>query len=164
MKPEKQSLKVTSPGEVLELAISAEMDAHQFYLRAADQVKDSKARTTFLALAGDEEGHRLQLEAQYRHLMEDRKFSYRAGTNILHRHLDQDLDALGVIALGIKAEKDAMAFYQESGKTAKDPSLKKILLSFVGFEDSHRKLLEAEYQARLGHPWDDLELDLWVRE
>jgi rubrerythrin len=164
MKPAKQSLRVTSPSEVLDLAISAEMDAHRFYLKAADQARDPKARATFLALAGDEEGHRLQLEAEYRHLIKNSEFSYRAGANILHRHLDQDLDELGVIALGIQAEKDAMAFYQESGATAKDPHLKKILLGFVAFEDNHRKLLEAEYQARLGRPWDDLELDLWVRE
>lgn len=68
MASEKGSFNLDSPEEVLDLAISAEMDAHQFYLQAADQVKDGKAKATFLALAGDEEEHRLQLENQYRHL------------------------------------------------------------------------------------------------
>ena len=140
------------------------MDAHQFYLHAADQAKESKARATFLALAGDEEGHRLQLEQQYHHLYENRKFQYRPGTNLLHRHLKSDLDDLHAIALGIKAEKDAISFYQESERAAKGTELQKLLRALMEFEEGNRRLLESEYQARLGRPWNDIELSLWVRE
>jgi len=164
MKSRKQGLKSADTGNILDLAISAEMDAHQFYLHAADQVKDAKARATFLALAGDEEGHRLQLEEGYHHLYGKKAFRYRPGTNILHRHLKRDLNDLEAIALGIKAEKEAIAFYQESERRAEYPELKRILLALVEFEDGHRNLLESEYQARLGRAWNDLELRLWVRE
>ena len=164
MKPEKERFNLNRAGDILDLAISAEMDAHQFYLRAADRVKDGKTRATFLALAGDEEGHRLQLEREYGQLFGDRKFRYRPETNILHRHMESDLDDLGAIALGIKGEKDAISFYEQSSQQAERTDLKKILLALVEFEEGHRRLLESEYEARLGRPWNDYELDRWVRE
>lgn len=164
MKSGKERLKISGAEELLDLAISAEMDAHHFYLRAADQVKDAKARATFLALAGDEEGHRLQLEEQYHHLYGKRVFQYRPGTSILHRYLKKDLNDVEAIALGIRAEKDAIAFYRESEGKARKPGLKKLLRALAEFEEGHRRLLESEYQARLGRPWADSELDLWVRE
>jgi rubrerythrin len=164
MASEKGSFNLDSPEEVLDLAISAEMDAQQFYLQAADQVKDGKARATFLALAGDEEEHRLQLENQYRHLYKTGSFRYRSGTNILHRHLKKEVEDLEAISLAISAEKSAISFYREAGERAKDPEMRRILKNLQEFEEGHRRLLESEYQARLGRPWDDLELSLWVRE
>ncbi|MFH0872208.1 MAG: ferritin family protein [bacterium] len=164
MKPAKERSDFSHAEEVLALAISAEMDAHQFYLRAADQAKDGKVRATFLALAGDEEGHRLQLKAQYPHLNGKGGVRYRPGTSVLHRYLKKDLDELEAIALSIKAEKEAINFYQASSEKAEDLGLKKLLLSLSEFEDGHRRLLESEYQARLGRPWNDFELALWVRE
>ncbi|MDH7499196.1 MAG: ferritin family protein [candidate division NC10 bacterium] len=164
MKPPKEGHQLAGAEELLDLAISAEMDAHQFYLRAADRVKDAKTRAAFLALAGDEEGHRLQLEGEYHHLYAKRGFQYRPGTNLLHRHLKRDLQDLEAIALGIQAEKEAIAFYRESERKVKRPELKKILCALAEFEEGHRRVLESEYQARLGRPWADSELDLWVRE
>ena len=164
MNPEKEGSNLNRSGDILDLAISAEMDAHQFYLRAADRVKDGKARATFLALAGDEEGHRLQLEREYGKLLADRKFRYRPQTNILHRHMERGLDDLGAIALGIKAEKDAVSFYEQSSQQTERADLKRILRALVEFEEGHRRLLESEYEARLGRPWNDYELDRWVRE
>jgi len=95
MKPEKERLSLDQPADILDLAISAEIDAHQFYLRAADHTRDGKARANFLALAGDEDGHRLQLEREYTQLLGGRKFQYRPDTNILHRYLKRDLNDLG---------------------------------------------------------------------
>jgi rubrerythrin len=164
MKPEKERFNLNRAGDILDLAISAEMDAHQFYLRAADRVKDGKARATFLALAGDEEGHRLQLEREYGQLYGKRKFRYRPETNILHRYMERDLDDLGAIALGIKGEQDAISFYEQSSRRTKRADLKRILQGLVEFEGGHLRLLESEYRARLGRPWDDYELDRWVRE
>ena len=103
MKPAKERSDFSHAEEVLALAISAEMDAHQFYLRAADQTKDGKVRATFLALSGDEEGHRLQLKAQYPHLNGKGGFRYRPGTSVLHRYLKKDLDELEAIAMSIEA-------------------------------------------------------------
>jgi rubrerythrin len=164
MKPEKERLNFDRPADVLDMAISAKMDAHQFYLRAADRTKDGKTGATFLALAGDEEGHRLQLEREYAQLLRGRKLQYRPETNILHRYLERDLDDLGAIALSIKAEQEAVSFYQQSSQQAKRADLRRILLSLVEFEEGNRRLLESEYQARLGRPWSDYELDRWVRE
>lgn len=42
MKPEKERFNLNRAGDILDLAISAEMDAHQFYLRAADRVRMEK--------------------------------------------------------------------------------------------------------------------------
>jgi rubrerythrin len=42
MKPAKERSDFSHTEEVLALATSAEMDAHQFYLRAADQTKDGR--------------------------------------------------------------------------------------------------------------------------
>jgi len=164
MKPEKERLNLDQPADILDVAISAEMDAHQFYLRAADRTKDGKTRATFFALAGDEEGHRLQLEREHAQLLAGHKLQYRPETNILHRYLERDLDDLGAIALSIKAEQEAVLFYQQSSQQAKRADLERILLSLVEFEEGHRRLLESEYQARLGRPWSDYELDHWVRE
>jgi len=164
MRPGKKRLNLDQAEDILDLAISAEMDAHQFYLRAADRTKDGKARAAFLALAGDEEGHRLQLEREYTQLLGDRKFQYRPGTNILHRYMRRDVDDLGAVALSIKSEQEAISFYQQSSQQTKRADLKRILLRLVEFEEGHRRLLESEYQARLGRPWDDYELDRWVRE
>jgi len=89
---------------------------------------------------------------------------YRPGTSVLHRYLKKDLDELEAIALSIEAEKEVINFYQASSEKAEDLGLKKLLLSLSEFEDGHRRLLESEYQARLGRPWNDFELALWVRK
>lgn len=82
----------------------------------------------------------------------------------MHRHMESDLDDLGAIALGIKAEKDAVSFYKQSSQQTERADLRRILLALVEFEEGHRRLLESEYEARLGRPWNDYELDRWVRE
>jgi rubrerythrin len=76
----------------------------------------------------------------------------------------RDVNDLGAIALSIKSEQEAISFYEQSSQQTKRADLKRILLSLVEFEEGHRRLLASEYQARLGRPWDDYELDRWVRE
>jgi rubrerythrin len=164
IRSKKEAPKPKSTEEILNLAITAEMEAHRFYLRAADQAKDSKVRATFLALAGDEEGHRLQLEGEFHHLYPRKAFQYLPGASSLHRYLQRELKELEALALAIRAEKEALSFYQEFQLKVRRTALKKILRTLADFEEGHRRLLEAEYQARMGRPWNDLELDLWVRE
>jgi rubrerythrin len=68
------------------------------------------------------------------------------------------------LTLAINGEADAHEGYRRSAETETQSEARSLYLQLADDEASHRRLLEAEYAARLGQPFSDVELDTWVRE
>lgn len=135
-------------------AISAEMDAHNFYSSLAEQVMNHDAKQKLQDLAKAETGHRLLLEKRYR-LFVGRAFDPRQtkGSGELMRALERAnlhrrSDVLEVVEEAIKAEEKASNFYQKQGENVdSDPETKALYLELSQEESRHRSVLKKEYEA-----------------
>ena len=118
--------------EAVKIATTMEQSGLDFYTRAAERTRDPHVKKMFLHLAGEERQHlalfeelqkKLQAEprnpngveddettAYVQHLVESHVFS-AAGTPA--RLLAEAADDIAALAVGIRAERDALLFYQE---------------------------------------------------
>ena len=161
-----------SPGEAgmnppatvaLDTAIAAEMAAADLYSRLAQQAGSKESRQLFLSLSADEQRHRQTLERRYL-------------TAVGRPHPSSPFvpfplpDAAGVmlwpaaLTLAINAEIQAHDRYVRLAAETTDAAGQAIFRDLAADEAGHRRLLEAEYAARLGQPFSDYELSTWVRE
>jgi len=118
--------------EAAKIAISMERNGLKFYADAARKAKDPNVRKVFLALAEDEKEHIARFEELHGQLLaEPRAHSYLDGNELdayiqrlvetqvfadegaVARLVDQIDSDLGALAVGMRAERDALLFYQE---------------------------------------------------
>jgi rubrerythrin len=147
----------------LEIALAAEIAANDLYTRLARQATSETTRNLFSSLTADEKRHRELLEKQY---------SSGAGRAFVAKPVRQlrlpegarDLLWPAALTLAINGEMDAYDTYIRCGAQAIDAPARALYRQLADDEAGHRKLLEAEYAARQGHPFADMELETWVRE
>jgi rubrerythrin len=147
----------------LETAIAAEIAAADLYARLEGAANSQTTRKLFASLAADEKRHRQLLEKQY---------AAHAGIAYVSGHVRQlriptdapDLLWPAALTLAINGEIDAHDVYSSSAAQATDAQAKALFRQLADDEAGHRRLLEAEYAARQGHPFADTELETWVRE
>ena len=118
--------------EVAKIAANMERHGLRFYAEAARKAKDPSVKKVFLELAEDEKQHIALFEALQQQLLEEpREQSYLDSDELdvyiqrlvetqvfadegavarLVSQIDSDIGALGV---GMRAERDALLFYQE---------------------------------------------------
>lgn len=58
-----------SPEEIVEYALSLEINSYDLHLKMEERVKDPRAKEMFVSLAGEEKGHLLRLQDQFLKLM-----------------------------------------------------------------------------------------------
>jgi len=145
--------------DALRIAIATERSGLEFYTRAARLTSDSRGRTVFQRLAGEEGEHLATLENRYRELLaEDPQLESRptflffkgpahglfaAGTEKLGKGVD-DLQAL---LIGIRCERGSHKFFKRYGERFEDSEGKRIFLEFADEERAHLDLLIREYRA-----------------
>jgi rubrerythrin len=147
----------------LETAIAAEIAAADLYARLAGAAASETTKSLFLSLSADEEQHRHLLEKQY---ASDAGRAYVAGPVRQLRFPADARDLLwpAALTLAINGEMDAHDAYSTCAAQTTDRRAKAMYEQLAADESGHRKLLEAEYAARQGHPFADTELETWVRE
>jgi len=117
--------------EAVKIATAMEQSGLDFYARAAEKTADPYVKKMFLRLAAEERGHLTLFEdlqkklsqeprspaaeddetaAYVQHLVESHVFSEK-GTPA--RLLAEAADDIAALAVGIRAERDALLFYQE---------------------------------------------------
>ena len=164
--------------EAIEMAIQAEKDGLAFYTRAAKETGDLGGQRMFQSLAADEAAHVKVFETvrealvgpgmwlspeQVAAISPKRstrplffpKGDKREGVKVPQRQLD-------ALQRGIRAEEASIAFYTEQQSQAGDPDGQAMYAYLVEQEESHRTILQGEYDylSGTGYWFDVREFDL----
>ena len=143
--------------EVLHTAMQIERDAHAFYSVAAAQTKDSAAVRMFLSLARAEMEHLGKLETAYCALTKQDKWPSAqpaSSSRILAvsppsekplAAATPDARELDALQRGMRAERDAIAFYEGALEQATDPEARVLYEYLIGEEKGHLAILSAEH-------------------
>jgi rubrerythrin len=164
--------------QAIETAIQAEKDGLAFYTRAARETGDPGGQRMFQSLAADEAAHLKLFEAVRESLRKQDAWlsleqvaaispkrstrplffpvaDKRQGVKVPQRQLD-------ALQRGIRVEDESIAFYTEQQRQANDPDCQAMYAYLVEQEESHRTILQGEYDylSGTGYWFDMREFDL----
>ena len=140
--------KIRSVDDLLNYAIARETEAHRFYTRLAQTVKNEGMREILEGFAADEAWHKEKLEA------------VKAGELTIG---DEEIGALGItdklpevkptaemnyiqaLTFAMKKEKSAYTLYSNLAMVAQSKSLRQTLEKLAQEEAYHKLRLEIEY-------------------
>jgi len=145
------------PQDILSLAVGREIDAHLLYARLRDAVDEPDLRALLAGLADDEARHKRLLEERYG------KARLEHFTHADHPQIEK-ATLFGVLELAVEAEEKARAFYTDYALKSDDPQASRMFAELAAEEEKHRELLSSELKSRRGQPWEEYELDNWVRD
>lgn len=137
-------------------AILREIEANEFYAKAAKTATDSGVRAIFTDLAGDELGHMELLER----LREDPTLPMKMNKPAVDYKIAEEVDlprlSIGMkpseaIALAMKKEQQAMEFYSAMADGSPDGELKRIFQNLADMEAGHKCRLETLF-VDIGYP------------
>jgi rubrerythrin len=129
--------ELISDQEILEFAISREVEAYYFFLALANRVEDPKMRQVFEDLAEEELQHKAKLELEM----------IKRGRILPDRQMplgrpESDVDML---LLGMEKEDAAFRMYVKLIPNVQDEESREILLSLAQEEVKHKLRFENEY-------------------
>ncbi len=138
--------------DILQFAIEREMDSYNFYTEAKKNAKTSNAKTFFDQLAKQELIHKQKLEGM--HLSKEVLMDLSV-LNIddysIHEQFDNDMqfhmEYQQILLLAIKREALSVKLYTDIRRIVKDLEQQKIFDRLIKEEQSHRDLLQMEYDA-----------------
>lgn len=146
--------KVKSDEEILQFAISREVEANKFYLALADRVKDEQIRKVFEDLAEEELEHKAKLELEV--MKTGKVLPVPEKVNIPeHDYIvsdDQsllDMDYKDILMLGMEKEEASFRTYVNLVAQAKDVECSELLLALAEEEVKHKIRFETEYDLLL---------------
>lgn len=143
--------KVNSDQEILEFAISREVEAHYFFRALADRVEDPKMRQVFEDLAAEELEHKAKLELEIvktgKTLPEQQMPPGRPENDyiISDSDLPLDIDYTDMLLLGIEKEKAAFRMFVDLIPTVQNEESREVLLALAEEEVRHKLRFENEY-------------------
>ncbi|MBN1465603.1 DJ-1/PfpI/YhbO family deglycase/protease [candidate division KSB1 bacterium] len=133
--------KELSPQEALQLAISREKGAQEFYLEMSGIVAEQAVRNKFAYLAAIEEGHFLQLSDLYQQITGGSTPVVDIKQNELGKHrVSPTITAAEAIDLGITAEEKAYEFYRFAASKANGKKVKELFEYLAAEELEHKRL------------------------
>jgi len=143
--------KVNSDQEILEFAISREIEAHHFFLALAGRVEDPKMRQVFEDLAAEELEHKAKLELEIlktgKTLPEQGMPPARPESDyiISESDLPLDIDYDDMLLLGMEKEEAAFRMFVNLIPNVQDDESREILLSLAQEEVRHKLRFQNEY-------------------
>ncbi len=144
--------KVNSDQEVLEYAISREVEAYYFYLALARRVDTERMRKVFETLAEEELEHKAKLELEIIKtgitVAEDIRPPRPDSEYIISNDPSQlDMDYRDMLMLGMEKEEASFRTYVNLLPQAHDEQLRETLLNLAEEEVKHKIRFENEYEA-----------------
>lgn len=144
--------KVKSDQEVLEFAISREIEAYHFFLALSRRVDSERMREVFESLAAEELEHKEKLE------LEIMKSGVVISTDIKPPRPDSDyivsndpsqldIDYKDMLMLGIEKEEASFRTYVNLLPQVHDEQTRETLLKLAEEEVRHKIRFETEYEA-----------------
>ena len=138
---------------LINLAIQREVEAYEFYMKAAEQAELTSSAELLRELARQEEGHKRKLE---RALSEGVVTTFGDVSNaeeaitVLDRYLVDvplrpDSSPQDILVVAIKREQNAQAFYQRLAEMVSHPGHKAVFETLAHEEQTHKERLERIY-------------------
>lgn len=143
--------KVNSDHEILEYAISREVEAYYFFLALAGRVDDPKMRQVFEDLAAEELEHKAKLELEMmktgKALTEEQLPPGRPESDyiISDSDLPLDIDYNDMLLLGMEKEDAAFRMFVNLIPNVQDEQSKEMLMALAQEEVRHKLRFENEY-------------------
>ena len=144
--------------KILTTALDRETNGRDFYQRAATATASEKARHMFEWLVTVEQSHIQKLTRQLEALTSTGKFEpmihpsiQRVGPSDLplapeiQGSVTADTGELDALTIGIKAEKEAAAFYAKAAEDSTNSEAKALLNHLASDEQEHLAILDEEY-------------------
>jgi rubrerythrin len=135
---------ISSVGEILEFAISREVEANQLYISMAKSIVNPEMREVCEDLAKEELEHKAKLELE---LM--KKGEVVSDFNISNYVMDvdnnMDMDYEQLLLFAIKKEQLSIDIYTDLAAIVKDKESRDTLLSLAEEETEHKQRFEIEY-------------------
>lgn len=157
--------------EALKLAIKAEKDSMDFYLKAASVSVIDRAKKIFHLLAGEEEEHLRSFFGQYKGKEFGDISSYivsppdRSSANYtaLEKAIDRETHEQKALEIALQEEKHLIEQYSQFAQDMVDPLVRGIFERVIRETQKHYDLIESEYAYVMGmvHESDQ---DIYVRE
>jgi rubrerythrin len=143
--------ELISDQEILEFAISKEVEAYYFFLALAGRVEDPKMRQVFEDLAEEELQHKAKLELEMIKrgiILPDRQMPLGRPESdyiISDSDLPLDINYVDMLLLGMEKEDAAFRMYVKLIPNVQDEESREILLSLAQEEVKHKLRFENEY-------------------
>jgi rubrerythrin len=140
--------------KALKLAIEAEKDAYQAYLKAAKRTKNPKGRDMFQQLSEFEMNHYQKLKELLKSLQEKGEWVLYEGTTLKKKAISlktqkpkgqEQLTDMDALKIAVREEKKARAYYRSMAELTKDPRGKDMYKRLADEEALHEKLLNDQY-------------------
>ena len=143
--------KLNANQEILEFAISKEVEAYYFYLALADRVEDPRIRQVFEDLANEELQHKAKLELEMIKtgvtLMDRQMPPARLESDYIlsDNDLPLDINYADILLLGMEKENAAFRMYVNFIPNVRDEESRELLLALAQEEVKHKLRFETEY-------------------
>ncbi len=149
--------KKSSALDAIKAAMEAEMDAHNFYSKAAQKTKNPKGRDMFSQLADFEKNHFHHLKALYDSLKGEGKWIDYSGTTFsdkgkmistglsIEKEVRSQADDLDALSIAIKEERKAQKQYLEMAEEIADPLGKDMFKKLAREEELHERILNDQF-------------------
>ncbi len=136
--------------EILDFAITAEIDANKFYKDLAQKTQNATMKQVFMDFAAEEKKHQLKLESIKNGKNSPPDFSepvpdLKIADYVRDVEPTDDMDYQSALILAMKKEKNAYKMYSDLAKATKDHNFKNLFLSLAHEEANHKLRFELEY-------------------
>jgi len=140
--------------EVLELAISREVEAYHFYMALSEKVDSPEMRKVFEDFAEEELDHKAKLELEVMKTGQtvpvERELPGPSGNYIISNTDSQlDMDYKDILMLAMEKEEASFRTYVNLIPTVHDEQSREVLLAIAEEEVKHKLRFEIEYDMLL---------------
>ncbi len=141
--------------DIMEIAIRNEIQAAEFYTRAAEKFSNTFIKELFTDLAAEEQKHRKTLEnlktRDSLHQVFKETNDYKVSETVEEPEVSENMTPADAIALAMKKEEEAMNYYATLAKECNDPQLRETLLELSTMEQGHKTRMEQAF-LDVGYP------------
>ena len=140
--------------EILEFAVSREVEAYYFFLALAERAESLQMQEVFRELAAEELEHKAKLELELVKLgktvpVDEQPLPPRGFEDALdgQTHIDWGMDYKDMLLLGIEKEERSFRTYVDLLLQVDDEESREVLLAIAEEEVKHKLRFENEYNA-----------------
>jgi rubrerythrin len=139
---------ISSVDEILEFAISREVEANQLYLYMAAHLENAEMRKVCEDFAEEELEHKAKLELE---LMKAGEVvsGLDISDYVMRGGEPMEMDYEDLLVFAIKKEDRAINLYKDLAETVREKESRETLLALVEEESEHKRRFEVEYQSLL---------------
>ena len=136
--------------EIIKFAIGNEIEAQEFYSKAAEKVKTPQLKDMFNGFAEDEKSHEKLLNGYLKKgpkkMHFKQSFDANFATSVDKPKLSVSMHPADALALAMKNEEEAMDFYTYVADLTDDKQEKKVFMELAEMERGHKLKMEKAFK------------------